>query len=365
MSPFKLITEMAHEQVVFCNDPATGLKAIIAIHDTTLGPALGGCRMFDYQSEEDALEDVLRLSKGMTYKAAVTGLPLGGGKAVIIGDPKKLKSDALFRSFGRYVQTLGGRYITAEDVNIRVRDMEVVATETNYVTGIKSIPGGSGDPSPITALGVFSGIRAGVKHRLGKENLQGIRVAVQGCGAVGYHLVKLLEDAGAKTWVCDLSEKKLNKTVADFGSTPVSENEIYQLDVDVFAPCAMGAVINDETIPHLKAKIVSGAANNQLKDEQRNGSMLVEKGILYSPDYVVNAGGLINVLHELQGYNQEIAMREAEKIYETLLHVFEESENRGVPTYHAANLIAERRIDSVRRIRPLNKTYENRVWIRR
>ncbi len=364
MGIFDTASGMGHEEVVFCHDKATGLKAIIAIHDTTLGPALGGTRMWDYADEDAAITDVLRLSRGMTYKAAVAGLNLGGGKAVIIG-PRSLKSEALFRTFGRFVNGLGGRYITAEDVNISVRDMEYVAAETRYVTGISSKPGGSGDPSPVTAFGVFCGIRAAVRHRLGKDSLAGLKVAVQGTGAVGMHLCELLKEAGAKLFVSDIDPHKVGQAVTRFGATALQENEIYSTAYDVFAPCALGAVLNDETIPALKATVVAGGANNQLRDEARHGKMLRERNILYAPDYVINAGGLINVYNELVGYNPEAVRRQASTIYDTLLSVFTEADNKNVSTHNASDSIAERRIASVRAAAPLRNTYDNQPWMPR
>jgi leucine dehydrogenase len=358
---FGLVQSMGHEQVVFCHDKATGLKAIIGIHDTTLGPALGGTRMWDYTSDEDALVDVLRLSRGMTYKAACAGLNLGGGKAVIIGDAKKIKSEALFRAFGRFVNSLGGRYITAEDVNINVNDMEKVAAETRFVTGISSRPGGSGDPSPVTAWGVYSGIRAAVKHRLGKDSLHGMKVAIQGVGAVGKYLCGYLAKDLVKLVVTDVDPAKVEYAVKEFGATAVRESEIYGADVDVFAPCALGAILNDETIPMLKAKIVAGGANNQLKDE-RHGSALVERKILYAPDYVINAGGLINVYNELLGYNAEVARTQAGNIYHTLLSVFADAEKNGIPTGKASDLFAERRISSIRGVAGLRNSITNQPW---
>jgi leucine dehydrogenase len=346
-SIFELIKEMGHEQVVFNQDRASGLKAIIAVHDTTLGPALGGTRFWNYASDEEALIDVLRLSRGMTYKAAVAGLALGGGKAVIIGNPKELRSEALFRAYGRFVESLGGRYITAEDVNCSVTDMEYVAMETRHVTGLS---GGSGDPSPVTAFGVFHGIRASVKQRLGKESLAGIRVAVQGCGAVGTYLCGYLHEAGAKLVVSDIDESKVRKVVEKFGATVVAPQETHAADVDVFSPCALGAGLNDETIPHIKATIVAGGANNQLRDEDRHGEMIRARKILYAPDFVINAGGVINVYHELRGYHADAAKRQASNIYQTLLEIYAESERMSLPTYKAANRIAEKRIQAVRSI---------------
>ncbi|NRA64968.1 MAG: Glu/Leu/Phe/Val dehydrogenase [Pseudobacteriovorax sp.] len=363
MAIFEQISGTGHEQIVFCNDKATGLKAIIAVHDTTLGPALGGCRMWDYKSEEEALEDVLRLSRGMTYKAAVSGLALGGGKSVIIGDPKKLKSEALFRTFGRFVDSLGGRYITAEDVNIRVKDMEQVALETNFVTGINSRVGGSGDPSPVTAWGTFNGLKASVKHQLGKDSVNGLKVAIQGTGAVGGHLARFLADEGAEVFVADINEKKVDALVKEIGAKPVELSKIHSLEVDVFAPCALGGCLNDETIPQLQTQVIAGAANNQLLDETKHAAMLKERNILYAPDYVINAGGLINVYQELQGYDPEAARKRAAGIYDTLLSIYETADNQGITTLQASDKIADDRINSVGGMKDLRNTAENQLWI--
>lgn len=363
MAIFEKLSGTGHEQVVFCHDEATGLKAIIAIHDTTLGPALGGCRMWDYGSEEEALEDVLRLSRGMTYKAAVSGLSLGGGKSVIIGDPKKLKNEAFFRTLGRFVDSLNGRYITAEDVNIRVKDMESVALETPYVTGINSRVGGSGDPSPVTAWGVFHGLKASVKYKLNKDTVKGLSVAVQGCGAVGSYLTQYLAEEGAKVYVADLNQDKVNNLVEKFGAEAVDLDKIHSLPVDVFAPCALGGILNDTTIPQLQTTIVAGGANNQLLDEEKHGGMLKEKGILYAPDYVINAGGLMNVYQELQGYDAEAARSKAAGIYDTLLDIFKQADDEGMTTIQASNKIAEDRINASRKMKDLRSTFDNQLWI--
>jgi leucine dehydrogenase len=365
MQGFETITEMGHEQVVFCHDKSSGLKAIIAIHDTTLGPALGGTRMWDYANTDAALFDVLRLSRGMTYKAACAGLNLGGGKAVIIGDAKKIKSEALFRAFGRFVNSLGGRYITAEDVNINVNDIEQVASETNYCTGISSRPGGSGDPSPVTAWGVFQGIKASVKYRLGKDSVKGLKVAVQGCGAVGKFLCGYLHEEGAQLIISDLDGEKVKALTDKFGAKAVEGHAIYGVDADVFAPCALGAIVNDETIPQFKFPIIAGGANNQLLDENKHSKTLKEKNILYAPDYVINAGGLINVYNELRGYNFEKARKQAEGIYSTLLTIYSEAEKQGISTHAASNAVAERRINSLKAVTGFKHTYDNQAWIRR
>ncbi len=362
MSVFEWMSNLDHEQIVFCNDRSTGLKAIIGIHSTTMGPALGGCRMWDYASEEDALKDVVRLSRGMTYKAVMAGLALGGGKAVIIGDPKKLKSQAFFRAFGRFVESLGGRYITAEDVNIKVQDMEYVAMETKSVTGVGGV-GGSGDPSPVTALGVYWGIKAAVKHKLGKDSLAGIRVGVQGVGSVGSWLCKYLHNDGAKLVVGDLKKSSVDEMAEKYGAAVADANSIHKADVDVFAPCALGAGLNDETIPDISATIVAGAANNQLADEDKHGRMLLEKGILYAPDYVINAGGLINVYQELKGYDEAAAKLKARGIYDTLIEIFERSVAENRPTNETSDAIAEQRIKTMAGVRQTWQSQFSVPWV--
>ena len=327
-----------HEQVVYCSDEQTGLKAIIAVHNTNLGPAAGGCRFWDYENEDDALKDVLRLSKGMTYKNAMAGLRLGGGKAVIIGNPKQLKSQALFEAFGRAVERVGGRYITAEDVNITTADMAIVNTQTDYVSGLE---GKSGNPGPFTALGTFLGIKAAVKYKLGKDDLAGIKVAVQGLGSVGYSLCQKLHAAGAELIVTDINEVALEKAKTELGATVVGLDEIYSQDVDVFSPCALGASVNDQTIDQLKAVIVAGCANNQLA-EARHDLALKERGILYAPDYVINAGGIINVALEIypEPYCADEATRLVENIYNTLMNVFVAAGEQNLPTGQVADQMA-------------------------
>lgn len=343
MDVFDQIHEAHHEQVVFCHDAETGLDSIIAIHDTTLGPALGGTRMWPYRSTHEALRDVLRLSEGMTYKAAVAGLELGGGKAVILGDSKRDKTPELLRAHGRFVETLGGRYITAEDVGIGVEDMEYVYEETKHVTGIRSSPHGSGDPSPVTAYGVYNGIKASCLKKLGSDELSDVSVAVQGAGHVGYYLCENLAADGARISICDIDEERVHKVVSDFGAAPVEPDEIYDVECDVFAPCALGAVINDGTLRRLRCQIVAGGANNQL-EEDRHGDALDAKGILYAPDYVINAGGLINVYGEIVGYGIETAKEKARGIYETLLSIYDIAAEEGIPTYRAADRLARDRI---------------------
>ncbi len=351
MKTFEMMEEKDHEEVVFFSDKKSGLRAIVAIHNTTLGPALGGCRMYPYQSHEDALNDVLRLSRGMTYKAAVAGLNLGGGKSVIIGDPKKDKSEILFRAFGRFVQGLGGRYITAEDVGTSVTDMEYTRMETKYVTGISRALGGSGDPSPVTALGTYRGMKACVEKVFGTQSLKGLRIAVQGLGHVGYYLVRHLHDEGAKLIVNDVDMERVKKVVSEFGAESVNGDEIYSVDADIFAPCALGAIVNDDTIPKFRFKIIAGAANNQLKDEAKHGQMLIDRKIAYAPDYVINSGGLINVYNELEGYNQEKALSQAKGIYDIVKSILELSDREKIPTYVASNRIAEDRIYHIGRIK--------------
>jgi leucine dehydrogenase len=351
-SVFEYVGEMGHEQVVFCHDPASGLKAVIGIHDTTLGPALGGTRLWSYATEEEAVRDVLRLSRGMTYKAACAGLTLGGGKAVIIADPKQ-KSEAMFRAFGRFVNSLGGRYITAEDVNTCVTDMDNVRLETRHVTGVSKAFGGSGDPSPVTALGVFCGLKAAVEFRLGRKDLKGLRVAVQGVGNVGRYLCQYLHEHGAKLFVSDISEERLKHVETLYGATIVGQNDIFGLDVDVFAPCALGGILNSKTLPLMKAPIIAGGANNQLEDEKVHGAILKDRKIVYCPDYVINAGGLINVYNELIGYDREKALSEAQNIYKTIGVILNEAEKEGISTYEASNRFAERRIRSVKEMKVL------------
>lgn len=351
MGIFTDIEAQDHEQVVFCSDRRSGLRAIIAIHDTTLGPALGGTRMWTYASDADALRDALRLSRGMTYKAAVAGLNLGGGKAVILGDPRTDKTEILFRTYGRFVDGLAGRYITAEDVGTSVQDMERVRMETRYVTGIDRALGGSGDPSPVTALGVYYGIKACVKKLTGSDSLSGKSVAVQGAGNVGSYLCGHLAAEGVKITVTDIDAERVKAVAKATGATGVAPGEIYGVAADIFAPCALGAIINDQTIPALKVKIVAGGANNQLADEETHGRMLVSKGILYAPDYAINAGGLINVANELGGYSRERALKQAEGIYGTILEIFSIAERESIPTWEASGRLAEDRIGRIGHLR--------------
>lgn len=347
---FDYMEKYDYEQLVFCHDETSGLKAIICIHDTTLGPALGGTRMWTYDSEADAIEDALRLGRGMTYKNAAAGLNLGGGKTVVIGDPKKDKSEELFRALGRFIQGLNGRYITAEDVGTSVEDMDIIHEETRFVTGVSPAFGSSGNPSPVTAYGVYRGMKAAAKEAFGDDSLKDKVVAIQGVGHVAYSLCKHLHEEGAKLIVTDINKENVDRAVQEFGAEAVHPDEIYDVECDIFSPCALGAVINDETIDRLKCKVVAGSANNQLKDE-RHGNMLEEKGIVYAPDYVINAGGVINVADELLGYNRERAMKKVEGIYDNILKVFEIAKRDGIPSYLAADRMAEERIEKIRKTR--------------
>jgi leucine dehydrogenase len=350
MKLFKDMETYDYEQVVFCQDRQSGLKAIIAIHDTTLGPALGGTRMWTYESEEAAVEDALRLARGMTYKNAAAGLNLGGGKTVIIGDPRKDKSEELFRAFGRYIQGLNGRYITAEDVGTTVEDMDIIYEETNFVTGISPAYGSSGNPSPVTAYGVYRGMKAAAKEAFGTDALEGKVVAVQGVGNVAYSLCRHLYDEGAKLIITDINKDAIQRAVKEFGATVVEPDEIYGVECDIYSPCALGATINDQTIPQLKAKVIAGSANNQLKDP-KHGDKIHEMGIVYAPDYVINAGGVMNVADELSGYNSERALKKVETIYNNIEKVLEISKRDHIPTYVAADRMAEERINKIRNSR--------------
>ncbi|MCH8549024.1 MAG: leucine dehydrogenase [Balneolaceae bacterium] len=344
------MTQLEHEQIVFCSRPEVGLKAIIAIHDTTLGPALGGTRMWNYTNEQQAIRDVLRLSRGMSYKSAISGLNLGGGKAVIIGDAQKQKSESLFRAFGRFVDGLGGRYITAEDVGMTEQDMEWIYSETKYVTGIPKHMGGSGNPSPVTAYGVYMGMKASAKRAYGSDSLKGKRIGIQGAGSVASHLAQYVSKEGAEIFITDIFEEKAKKVAKETGAKLVKPDDIYTLELDIFSPCALGGVVNDDTINYLKCDIVAGGANNILDEEKKHGRELIERGILYAPDYVINAGGLINVAGELEGYNEKLAMEKTARIYDTVLRIFDVAEQHKIPTIAASNRIAEERMRSVGRV---------------
>ena len=346
MAVFSLSDFADHEQVVFVSDDKSGLKAIIAVHNSNLGPTLGGCRMWPYASEEEAVRDVLRLSRGMTYKSAMARLKLGGGKSVIIGNPRTDKTPALLAAFARALEQLNGRYIAAEDSGTSVADMKYMTQFTRHVAGIHDKPSDegtrSGDPSPATAYGTFVGIQTAVKERLGRDSLEGLRVAVQGVGNVGFDLARQLGEAGVKLWVTDIHREPLVQAGKELGATVVAPEEIFGLDVDVFAPCALGAILNDSTIPQLKAKIVAGAANNQLA-EPRHGLELMKRGILYAPDYVINAGGIIDVYHERIGFERAALIRHIEGIRDNLMEAFERAREEERPTAEAADAIAEER----------------------
>ena len=362
MGTFEVISKHGdHEQVVFCNDPHVGLKAIIAIHNTSLGPALGGTRMWNYKNEDEALIDVLRLSKGMTYKAAASGLNLGGGKAVIIGDPKTQKSEGLFRAFGQFVNTLNGKYITAEDVGTSVQDMEHIYMETPWVTGIPKDFGGSGDPSPYTAHGVLMGIKASAKEKFGTDSLKGLRIAVQGLGNVGSNLVKYLKAEDAIITVADIDMGRTKLVAEANGAKAVSPDEILFTECDVLAPCAMGAVVNDQSITKLKAKIIAGGANNVLA-EARHGDQLKELGILYAPDYVINAGGLMNVFVELEGYSPDRAFEKTKRVYDNILKVYEVAKRDNIGTHTAADRLAEERITTIGRLKQRHPGKSSRAF---
>lgn len=337
-----------HEQLLFCNDNATGLKAIIAVHNTTLGPALGGTRMWNYTNELEALNDVLRLSRGMTYKNSISGLNLGGGKAVIIGDARKQKSEALFRRFGKFVESLGGKYITAEDVGISPQDMTWVNMETNNVVGL---PGKSGDPSPVTAYGVYMGMKAAAKLQFGSDSLANKKIAVQGVGHVGEYLVANLAKEGAKIFISDIHEDTLNAVAGKYNAEIVGLDDIYDLDMDIYAPCALGATVNDKSLARLKCSIIAGAANNQLADETIHGEIVKEKGMIYVPDFMLNAGGVINCYAEVKGLSAEWAMSKAEDIYTTTLDIIKRSKDNNEPTYKIANQMAEERIEAIGKVK--------------
>ncbi|MCO6465476.1 MAG: Glu/Leu/Phe/Val dehydrogenase [Bradyrhizobiaceae bacterium] len=349
MKLFDTLSTMGHEQVVLCSDSVTGLRAIIAIHDTSLGPALGGTRVWDYETDEAAIVDALRLSRGMTYKAAVSGVNLGGGKAVILGDSRTIKSEALFRAYGRMVDSLRGRYITAEDVGTSVRDMEWIRMETRFVTGVGGV-GGSGDPSPVTALGVYSGMKASAKFTWGSDSLQGKRIVVQGAGNVASNLVAHLVKDGAKVLVSDIYADKAKALAASTGATVIGTDEVFSTQCDVFSPNALGAVLNDETIPQLSCEIVCGGANNQLQQEDKHARMLKDRNIVYAPDYVVNSGGLMNVASEVTGYDRTSVMRQAEGIFDITMNILVTARDRSMLTIEASNAIAEERIRKVRHV---------------
>ena len=351
MDLFNEMSSLGHEQVVVCHEPSCGYLGIIAIHDTTLGPALGGTRYWNYGSFDEAVTDALRLSRGMTYKAAVAGLNLGGGKAVIVGDNRRTDREFIFRAHGRYVESLNGRYITAEDVGTSPADMEYVRRETNHVAGLQGL---SGDPSPVTGYGVYMGIKAAAKQRWGKDSLAGRTIAVQGCGKVAYYLCQHLKAENAKLIVTDIDQEKVKRVVEETGAEAVAPEAIYDVKADIYAPCALGATINDDTLARLKVEIIAGGANNQLAEE-RHGKALEDRGLLYAPDFVINAGGLINVYGEIMGWGQERSKRKAQEIYDTILRIFAIARRDGIPSYEAADRVAEERIEAVAQL--------SKMWI--
>jgi leucine dehydrogenase len=351
MDLFNEMSSLGHEQVVVCHEPSCGYLGIIAIHDTTLGPALGGTRYWNYGSFDEAVTDALRLARGMTYKAAVAGLNLGGGKAVIVGDNRRTDREFIFRAHGRFVQSLNGRYITAEDVGTSPADMEYVRRETNHVAGLQGL---SGDPSPVTGYGVYMGIKAAAKQRWGKESLAGRTIAVQGCGKVAYYLCQHLKTENARLIVTDIDQEKVKRVVEETGAEAVAAEAIYDVAADIYAPCALGATINDDSLARLKVEIIAGGANNQLAEE-RHGKALEDRGLLYVPDFVINAGGLINVYGEIMGWGQERSKRKAQEIYDTILRIFAIAKRDGIPSYEAADRVAEERIEAVARL--------SKMWI--
>ncbi len=348
---FNQLAPFDHEELVFCNDNATGLKAIICIHNTVLGPGLGGTRFYNYASDQDAITDVLRLARGMSFKSSIAGLNLGGAKAVIMGDPTKLKSEHFFRKFGRFIENLNGKYITAEDVGTTMKDMEFIKMETNHVVGLPEIKGGGGDPSPVTAFGVYMGMKASAKETWGSDSLAGKRIAVQGIGKVGEHLVEHLTKEGAKVFISDVNQEALARVSAAYNAEVVAKDSIYGLDVDIFAPCAMGAILNTENINQIKASIICGAANNQLADEKMHGQLLTSKKINYAPDFLVNSGGIINVYSELLGYNRQLAYAQAENIYNQTLQIYKLAKDDQITTHLAALNLAEKRINDYAKVK--------------
>lgn len=349
MGVFQDLEKYGHEQIAFFQDKESGLKAIIGVHSTVLGPSLGGCRMWKYTDEQAALRDVLRLSRGMTFKAAVAGLNLGGGKAVVMADARTEKTPAMLKAFGKAVEAMGGRYITAEDVGMSVSDIDTIRGYTKWAVG-GSNEGGSGDPSVMTAFGVFQGMKASIKAAGMGESLDGARVAIQGVGNVGYHLASYLSAAGAKLVISDIYPTQVEKIVQEFGAEVVAPDQIYSVDCDIFAPCALGAILNARTIPQLKCKVVAGSANNQLEEADVDGVALFERGIVYAPDYAINSGGLINVAAELDGYNQEKVLAQVTKVYGTIATILENSKKDSIPPHQAADAMAEKRLVEAKKL---------------
>ena len=349
--PFRLIQDDGHEQLVHCYDESTGLKALIAIHNTVLGPALGGTRFWKYNNESEALRDVLRLSRGMTYKSAISGLNLGGGKAVIIGDPLKIKNEALMRRFGKFVDSLNGKYITAEDVGVDTKDMEFIRMETKHVTGLPEWMGGGGNPSPVTAYGVYMGMKACAKIAFGSDSLANKKIGVQGIGHVGESVVQFLVKEGAKVFITDINSNRMKEVAKNYAVNGIEKSEDFFTNaMDIYAPCALGATLNTSTISQLNCAIVAGAANNQLENEDIHGEQLVNKGLIYAPDFVINAGGIINVYSELHGYNREMALAQAEKIYHTVFEIVTKAKEENLPAQKVAMRLAQERIEKIARI---------------
>lgn len=345
----KLVNE-DYEQIVMVQDKSTGLKGIIAVHNTVLGPGLGGTRMYNYKNENDAIIDVLRLSRGMSYKASISGLNLGGAKAVLIGDPNKLKSEAYFRKFGRFIENLNGKYITAEDVGTTTKDMEYIAMETENVVGLPEIRGGGGDPSPVTAYGVYLGMKASAKEQYGNDSLTGKVVLVEGVGKVGGYLVELLAKENAKILIADINQDRLKSLAKEYGAEVVALENVFDTKMDIYAPCALGATVNQASIAKMSCQIIAGAANNQLANENEDSILLQDRNILYAPDFLINAGGLINVYTELEGYNKEIAMSTTENIYNATLAIFKTAKAKNISTQEAAKYLAEKRIADIAKV---------------
>ena len=348
---FERMTHDGFEQIVFCHDKTSGLKGIIAIHDTTIGPAIGGCRFYPYENEEDALVDVMRLAKGMTYKNAVAGINHGGAKGVIIGDPKADKDEFILRAFGRYVDSLNGRYITSVDMGMSSEDIDVIHMETPYTIGLSESYGSSGNPAGMTAFGMFKALESTALELNGDNSLEGFTIAIQGVGNVGMLLAERLHEAGAKLIVSDVNEEAVQEAVEQFGAVAVDNNEIYGVEADIFSPCGIGAILNDDTIPQLKVRAVCGSANNQLADEFPHANMLKDRDILYAPDFVANAGGVISASDELQGYNKDRAKSKVERIYQQMNEVFAIAREQDITTAEAADILAERRIEQMKNLR--------------
>jgi len=346
-SVFEQVEKMGHEQIVFCHDEATGLKAIIGVHNTVLGPSLGGLRMWNYHSEADALNDVLRLSRGMTFKNSIAGLNLGGGKAVIIGDARKHKTEALLRAFGKFVENLNGKYITAEDVGMTARDMEHISTVTSSVAGMPQSRGGLGDPSPWTAYSSYMGMKAAAKKAYGSDSLKGKKVSVQGVGHVSTYLIDYLSKEGAEIFVTDIFEDKLKAISQSHKVEVVAPTAIYDLDVDIYAPCALGATVNDETLERLKCQIICGCSNNQLQEEKKHGDACLKKGIIYAPDFLVNSGGVVNVYAEVIGSTTTWTQEHLSTVYDQTLNVINTSFESGKNAQEVAIEIALERIHSI------------------